>query len=121
MSPRRGAHRNGRYPLEGQKGYPTHLGDDPEERYLERGRAAMAAFPNQYAEYSNWHGKRYLKGGRAAMAAFPKRGRSALAAVPHQEQITGRKSTNSLGEMVTCKSKEGSAPQWLLSLTTKSR
>ena len=84
MSPRRGAHRNGRYPLEGQKGYPTHLGDDPEERYLE--------------------------GGRAAMAAFPKRGRSALAAVPHQEQITGRKSTNSLGEMVTCKSKEGGAP-----------
>ena len=47
VGPRRGAHRNGRYPLEGQKGYPTHLGDDPEERYLERGRAAMAAFPNQ--------------------------------------------------------------------------
>ena len=40
----------------------------------------------------------------------PGEGRSALAAVPHQEQITGRKSTNSLGEMLTCKSKEGGAP-----------
>ena len=29
------------------KGVPDTPGDDPEQRYLERGRAAMAASPNQ--------------------------------------------------------------------------
>jgi len=43
----RGAHRNGRCPLEGWQEHPMSLANEPKEGCLERGRAAMAAFPNE--------------------------------------------------------------------------
>ena len=69
VDPRRKAHRNSRCLFEGQiKKVPDTPKYDPEEADLERGRAAMAAFPNQENGVAS-ECKKDLKGGRTAMAA----------------------------------------------------
>ena len=72
VNPRRRAHRNGGCFLEGQQKIPDTPRNYPEEGESERGRAAMAAFPNQANESYKQAQKNILVRGAHHHGRFPK-------------------------------------------------